>query len=408
MTNVIWEPEKTTADDTTLLERIAAMSFAGREPFAPPLMEMLGAISQTLLNAPLARRAPQYVALGYWLRPAAIKRMRDQLLIRAQKGSFLLTPRGIALHLPPSNVDTIFVYSWSLSVLAGNANVVRLAATLSSDVQWLVGLVAKIVEEYGEAERQLFCSYPYGGEFEWSVSRHCDLRMIWGGDAKVDAVSRTPIRPDGLSIGFPDRKSLAMICVASYAASTEEQRDELAARLYNDIYWFDQMGCSSPRVIVWVGERLKALSIDLQGRLIKVIRAKNYSVETGVAMGKFSLANDLLAEAHADRIRPVSNELCLVEVVNAGECLERTHGGGFLGEVFLSDITEVASFVTRKVQTVTHFGFDVDQLNRLASSIMSRGGYRIVPIGQALQFDADWDGVALFTHMTRRIIIRAE
>ena len=192
MTNVIWKPENTAVDDATLLERIAAMTYAGREPCAPLLMEMLGAISHALLNAPVACRVPQYVALGYWLRPAALKRLRDELLSSARKEHTVLVPRGIALHLPPTNVDTIFVYSWALSVLAGNANVVRLAATLSSDVQWLVRLVASVVDEHGDADRQLFCSYTYGGEFEKNVSRHCDLRMIWAATPKLTPCRARP------------------------------------------------------------------------------------------------------------------------------------------------------------------------------------------------------------------------
>jgi len=407
MTSLIWNPEQSATDEATLLARIEAKTYAGREPCAPALINMLGAISRALLNDPKARRAPQYVALGYWLRPSALKRLRDDLLSCVDNEHTVLVPRGIALHLPPTNVDTIFVYSWALSVLAGNANVVRLAATLSNDTQWLVRLVAGIVAEHGEADRHLFCSYAYGGEFEKRVARHCDLRLIWGGDAKVEAVSRTPIRLDGLSIGFPDRKSLALISTASYAGAEEARRDELAVRLYNDTYWFDQMGCASPRLIVWVGDKRPDLSADLYARMSKVVAAKKYSVETGVAIGKFGLANDLLAEALADRVRFISNELCIVEVASAAEFLERTHGGGFLGEVFLSDIGDVAGFVNRKIQTLTHFGFIRSELDRLVRCILPRGGYRIVPIGQALQFEAEWDGVALFTHMTRIVIVRS-
>src|SRR5229473_1854189 len=36
-------------------------------------------------------------------------------------------PRGLVFHVPPANVDTIFVYSWALSALAGNRNVVRIS-----------------------------------------------------------------------------------------------------------------------------------------------------------------------------------------------------------------------------------------------------------------------------------------
>ncbi len=39
----------------------------------------------------------------------------------------LVFPRGNVFHVPPANVDTIFVYSWALSALAGNHNVVRIS-----------------------------------------------------------------------------------------------------------------------------------------------------------------------------------------------------------------------------------------------------------------------------------------
>jgi len=408
MSLYLWSPERTAIDEVALLARIEAMTYRGYEPCAPAAIAMLSAISHVLLNDPQARRAPQYVALGYWLRPAAMRRMCDELVAQATRQTSAWAPRGVALHLPPTNVDTIFVYSWALSVLAGNTNIVRLATTLSSDAEWLVRLVARIAIEHGEGDRQIFCAYPYGGGLEKATSRHCDLRMIWGGDAKVEAVSRIPIRPDGLSIGFPDRKSLALIRVESYEAATEAERDDLANRLYNDIYWFDQMGCGSPRLIVWEGEERRDLTTDLYARLSRIVAAKNYSVETGVAIGKFALANDLLAEGLADRLGFRSNELCVYDAADPGSCMQRVHGGGFLGECFVADIADAATFVTRNVQTLTHFGFEREKLEDLARRLFSRGGYRIVPIGQALQFDTEWDGVELLAHMTRRIVVRAQ
>jgi|GEM_PF-224619 hypothetical protein len=403
--NTIWAPEKQMIDDAALLARVSAMTYAGREPGAQPLVGMLAAISRAILADPRARLASQYIALGYWLRPSALQQLRDDLVKQTNDSGALLAPRGVALHLPPTNVDTIFVYSWALSVLAGNANVVRLAEKLTADTEWLVSLIACVVAEHGEDERQLFCSYPYGDAFEQRISRQCDLRMIWGGDAKVETVSRTAIRPDGLSIGFPDRKSLSLIGVDSYARADEKARDELATQLYNDTYWFDQMGCGSPRLVVWIGEKSDTLSDDLYARLGKAVAAKKIAVETGVAIGKMALANDLLAEGVADRLRFFSNELVVVDIVDPVVGLERTHGGGFLGEYTVADIADIANFTTRKVQTLGHFGFSSEELKRLARAISGRGGYRIVPIGQALQFDVTWDGMELFVHMTRRITI---
>ncbi len=401
---LVWSPAAETVADAALVARVAALTYAGRTPRHESLIAMLGGLSRHILNDPAARRVPQYVALAYWLRPAALTRLCEDLA-RGDAPGFLRVPRGVALHLPPTNVDTIFVYSWAMSVLAGNANVVRLAETLSADTQWLVGAVSRVVAEHGEGERHLFCHYGYGGETERALARHADLRMIWGGDAKVEAVSRVPIRPDGLSIGFPDRQSLAIVAADAYGRADDAARDALAVDFFNDVFWFDQMGCGSPRVLVWLGEP-GALAEDFYGRLNRVIGQRGYGVETGVAIGKFVLANDLLAEGVARGYRRYANALDVNRTDDPGAALGRSHGGGFLCDWVAGSVDDVARVVTRKVQTLTHFGLPADDLVRLAQGISGRGGYRIVPVGQALQFDPTWDGIDLFEHMTRRIVIR--
>ena len=253
VTALIWSPEQRAIDDVELSARVEAMTFAGREPRHQSLIDMLGTLSRRILQDPIMRNIPQYVALAYWLRPAALSRL-SRALAQGDMPTRIRAPRGVALHLPPTNVDTIFVYSWAMSVLAGNANVVRLADQLAPNTQGLVSIVSHVAADHGEAGRQLFCHYDHGGATERAIARYCDLRMIWGGDNKVEAVSRVPIRPDGLSIGFPDRQSLAIIAADIYARACESTRDKLAADFFNDVYWFDQMGCGSPRLLVWVGD----------------------------------------------------------------------------------------------------------------------------------------------------------
>lgn len=401
---LVWSPDPEALADEALVARVAELTYAGRPPRHETLLAMLGGLSKHILSDPAARQVPQYVALAYWLRPAALTRLCETLA-RGEAPGTLRVPRGVALHLPPTNVDTIFVYSWAMSVLAGNANVVRLAETLSADTRWLVGAVSRVVADHGEGERHLFCHYAYGGDTERALARHADLRMIWGGDAKVEAVSRVPVRPDGLSLGFPDRQSLAIIAADAYGQADDAARDALAADFFNDVFWFDQMGCGSPRVLAWVGEP-GALAEDLFGRLERVIAKRRYAVETGVAIGKFVLANDLLAEGAVQDYRRYTNALDVNRTDDPAVVLGRSHGGGFLCDWVAGSVEDIARVVTRKVQTLTHFGLSPAALDRLAQGISGRGGYRIVPVGQALQFDPTWDGVDLFEHMTRRIVIR--
>lgn len=398
---LVWSPQIETIDEAALGARIEAMTYAGRGPRHRSLIEMLGALSHCLLEA---QRIPQYVALAYWLRPAALKRLSEELA-GSDTPERMRVPRGIALHLPPTNVDTIFVYSWAMSVLAGNTNVVRLAERLKPDTQWLVSTVARVVAEHGESDRHLFCHYAYGGETERVLARHCDLRMIWGGDAKVKAVSRVPIRPDGLSIGFPDRQSLAIIATVAYGQADTTTRDALADGFFNDVFWFDQMGCGSPRVVVWLGDP-GALAADFYGRLNRVIGARGYGVETGIAINKFVLANDMMAEGTVTRYKHFGNALDVSRTTDPVAAMARPHGGGFLCDWVAGSVDDVPEIITRKVQTITHFGIPPEGLFRLAGGISGRGGYRIVPVGQALQFESTWDGVDLFEHMTRRTVIR--
>jgi hypothetical protein len=383
------------------------MADARATPFSAELLDAVGRISTEILKNPVTRSAPQFVALGYWMRGAAMKRLVGAAL-EAIPPEEVVAPRGLALHLPPVNVDTIFVYSWTLSLLAGNSNVVRLPASLSRETEALLEIIIDVLGGAAGGARHVFCSYRYGGELEQRISRFFDLRIIWGGDAKVDAVVRVPIRPDGLSIGFPDRQSLALLSLDSYASAATEARDELAVKIFNDAYWFDQMGCSSPRLLAWVGNVVnwEELSRDFCSRLQSVIVRKSYEVEPAMAVSKLVLTNDLLAEGLAQRGERFSNELQVVDVVDPLTALHRGTGGGFFSECQLHSLADVRHFVTRKLQTISHFGFGSDELMALARQIAGQGGYRMVPAGQALDFGAVWDGVPLLSHMTRRIVVK--
>ena len=403
----IWNPEPGTIDASEFVRRVRELPNQPAEPFSAQLVQLVGTISSQLLHNAVTRSLPQYVALGYWMRAAAIRKLVEDA--RSGFGPHeIAAPRGLALHLPPSNVDTIFVYSWVLSVLAGNANIVRLPASLSFAAATTVRIIVEALDEAGQGHRHLFCSYPYGSHLEQSVSSVCDLRIIWGGDAKVNAVSRVPIRPDGLSIGFSDRHSIALIAAAAYADAGENVRDELATKVFNDCYWFDQMGCSSPRLLGWVGATrdLDTLPTDLFRRLEAVIESKSYAVEPAVAVSKLVVTNDLLAEGSAQHGIRYSNELQVVDVAEPTVALERHGGGGFFSQSRFATLADAAVIATRKLQTITHFGFNDDELTSLARAIAGRGGYRIVPIGQALNFEATWDGVPLLSHMTRRVVVR--
>jgi hypothetical protein len=69
-------------------------------------------------------------------------------------------------------------------------------------------------------------------------------------------------------------------------------------------------------------------------------------------------------------------------------------------------LDDIVPFVTEVDQTVTHFGLSADELTDLAVRIGRRGVDRLVPIGQALAFDAVWDGHDLIEDLVRKVTVR--
>jgi Acyl-CoA reductase (LuxC) len=382
-----------------------AASHAG-EPFSAVRREVIEQLSKILL---VRRDVAQFSALGFWLRTSATRRLEERFFFGIPK-DYLAIPRGLAFHLPPGNVDTLFVYSWALSFLAGNTNVVRLPTTQSRDISWLVHQVVKLLSGYQEANRQIFCSYDYQSSLNREISRLSDVRVIWGGDAKVMQVSEDPVRPDGVSIGFPDRKSLAAISTPVYLSSDEKCRGTLSEKFFNDVFWFDQMGCGSPRVVAWIGDEADSVkaSNDFYTRVASIAIQKGYRIDDGTALAKFSLVNELVAAGGARRSRNYGGILTVFDL-DPGFLRPPGNyaGGGSLGHVVLSSLEDLGSLINRSTQTIAHHGFDLSSLRELAKWLGGRGGYRFVPIGQALDFDSTWDGVPLLEYLTRRVSVRA-
>ena len=388
----------------TLVANIDALEMSGQPPFDLTSLAVLGDLSNRLLRTPFAAHAPQLVALGFWLRPSQLSLAAERFAIKLP-ATARAKPRGIALHLPPQNVDTLFVYSWALSLLAGNVNITRLPSVITDVLSWLMFTIAEVLDSHGLTKTQLFCRYPHASEMTARLSARADLRMIWGGDEKIAAVSKLPVRPDGLSIGFSDRKSFSVISARSYAAMDEAGRDAAAGQLYNDIFWFDQLGCGSPRAIFWLGLSGNDRE-DFYKRLDAIALKKSYAVETGTALEKFSHMNECLASAQAIRGTRFSNRLSVLEARPNPALLDNIQGAGMLYDITVSDLSQIAPLLNRHTQTITHLGLSEQELSALVDIMASRGGYRLVPVGEALSFSDVWDGVDLLDCMVRQITVR--
>ena len=146
----------------------------------------------------------------------------------------------------------------------------------------------------------------YGHESEptAALSREADVRLIWGGDETVERLRAVPVGPAAHDLAFGDRFSFAVLRPGAVLDADDQARSTLAEQLYNDAYWFDQQGCASPRLLVWVGERAEADEARqvLFGELARTIAAKGYRLEAGAALAKLTFMYGALIDRPVESV----------------------------------------------------------------------------------------------------------
>jgi hypothetical protein len=379
------------------------------EPFHESVVEASVDFSQRIFRDAEARGRPELLALAYWMRKAEVNRLSAQF--RAlQLDHRTLTPRGIVFHLPPRNVDTIFVYSWFLAALTGNRNVVRLSPQRSESTSILLRLLRETLASAAEPARSgtTIVSYHHEAEPTEMFSALCDVRVIWGGDQTVEIIRRSPLAPHAKEITFPDRYSLSAIRASTYADLSEEKRDYLADQFFNDSFWFDQLACSSPRLVVWCGSgsETHAASADFFPRVAGCVERRRYDLPAAVSMQKLRYTCSAVLNSPVEECRRYKGLTVLSLASLAG--FQRSHpGGGLFVEAHLESLLDLAPFLDRRDQTLTWFGFTPDELHALVRRLNGRAIDRVVPIGQALQFHRFWDGYDLLQEFCRCVYIES-
>ncbi len=403
-----------TAGPVTVPELLTTLTLPPElPPFAPEILAFLGELHRRLGTHAAARHRPDLQALAFWLRPAALTRLARDFLAGLPAGT-LAVPRGLVLHVPPANVDTQFVYSWVPALLAGNRNLIRLSERGTGPatqvlLEILGGLLAS-PDAAALAAATAFVHYPRDDAVTAALSQAADARMLWGGDATVSSLRALPARPHTVDLTFPDRVSWAALATGPYLALSPEQRQSVADAFCNDLFWFNQQACASPRLLLWCGKAGTAddAAADFHPRV--AAQAATRFPEPGPAARLDRLAGwhravlDLpvaRVDHHGDRLTVIR----LATLAPADRDTLTATGTGVLLEAEVDTLTDGLPLVTRRVQTLAHFGFGPETLAGFARALNGRGIDRLVPLGQALSFTTVWDGTDLMRALTRLVTI---
>ena len=382
------------------------------KPQAEISIEFAEAISKKILLEKSSRYYPELIVIAHWLRKSHIIELKNTY--EQMKQSRIWLARGTALHFAPANVDTIFMYSWMLSLLMGNNNIVRLSSRSSPQVDVLLKIIRKLFEEEKFKtlkQKNTVLRYKHNNIITEKLSSYCDLRIIWGGDQSVKTIRQISLPVHAKEIVFVDKFSIASFCADAVLNASKEQINHLTHQFYNDSFWFNQLACSSPRLIIWVGDNnniKKAKELFWQS-LEQYCKTHLQKIDPGMQMVRLAQCFEFAAKNQLKKQQslPIESKYFSRIVINefSKSMREQHRGGQLFLEWHLKSLFDVIPYLTEKDQTLSVYGFSKHELLKLIEALPHRAIDRIVPIGNALNFQTTWDGYALFQELTREVTL---
>jgi hypothetical protein len=352
-------------------EQFSARPF---EPCSAPVRAFLSRLSAELVADKVSSSMPDVVSFAWWCRKANLER-----LSQVYNDGTVRLGRGLAFHVTPSNMPINFAFSWAFSLLAGNANVVRLPTRDFAQIPFLLGHVSRLIEQpefISLRAMNAFVAYGREQEITSAFSAVADIRMIWGGDATIAAIRQASLPARGF---------------------------------FNDSYIMDQNACSSPRLVVWVGGEDKAA--EAGSRFWSAVQKevdRGYEISAIAALDKFTQAcRDAIELDSVAGFERENNRLVRLRLSEALPGIEsrRCHSGYF-HEWVIPRLRDAAAIVTSKYQTLTYFGFPREELASFVTGNRLPGIDRIVPVGEAMDIGPTWDGFDLIRTLSRVCDIR--
>lgn len=391
------------ADTITVLAGTACPKAEAWEVFDPRVLDFFDHFSSALRSSPLAGDT-EAASFAFWCR-----RSRMEELKKRYEGA-LRVGRGLLFHVPPANVPLLFAYSLAVGMLSGCANLLRMSSRLEERGRLFCALLDQVLsrpEHAGLRARTGLVSYPREEEDRTAAYlMEADGKVVWGGDATVEAMRKFPMKPGAVELVFPDRWSLCLMSEAHVANLSQADLDLLAHRFYNDTYLMDQNACSSPKLVLWRKDLPDgAAARERFWAALERKAAQAYDLTPYKAARKYEALCELaMTQPGLGPVRRAGNLLYRLPLQSDQVDLDQWHlaFGAFL-EHEIDALEDMAPFVTQRTQTLTVAGIPPREAAGVIARLALPGVDRVVNVGQAMEFDLTWDGKDLITALSRVI-----
>lgn len=385
-------------------ERLSEIACRPLPPYSICATDFLEELSRALLANPAIRLYPDIAAFAFWCRRANLNKLAREFNDVGNR-----IGRGLVFHIAPANVPVNFAFSFAFGLLAGNANIVRIPGAVYPQVEIVCEEIGRLFAEPKHrrvASMNSLIRYPRNDEMTAALSAVCHARMLWGGDGTISHLRAMRTSPRCVDVAFADRYSLCVMAAAAVLDAKDDDVRGLTEGFYNDVFLLDQNACSSPHLVLWLGEPDQAEAAMARfWKAMKNLLDSKGAVQPIHAIEKFT--NLCRAAVGLDEISAATrhgNQIYRVRLSALPGNID-THRGrhGFFFEYVCDGYDCMKSIVGERYQTLTCFGVDRKSLIQFIVDEGLTGIDRVVAVGRALDIGVIWDGYDLIGTLSRVI-----
>ena len=321
----------------------------------------------------------------------------DRFMPLDRRKSLRVLPRGVACHWIAGNVPLLGLFSWALSAVVGNVNVLRLSSRTDDEISPIVRRLAEVSPVGAELVAEtLIVQFPREDDASHrAMSAAADVRIAWGSRDAVEAVTSLPARWDSETIVMGPRMSVAVVDPALVT-------DRLLGRLASDIAYFDQQACSSPQWLFVKASRSSAAFTTCLERFAEAFARQSRTLR------RHPLDFGETYRIELDRARTIldggdlrrdDETAWTVAVLDAPSdrvaCANR-----FVQVIPIDDLSRVVDWLPDNVQTSVTL-LSPGDAEAFTNAAAMRGVCRFPRPGEGNNFENPWDGIPLISRLTR-------
>ena len=315
-------------------------------------------------------------------------------------------PRGLTVHWLAGNIPTLGLFSILGALITKNVCLVKVSARDTRSLgEWLASFSQIRTSQINGSDLLQAVTVVAAADDNLSIqqqlSRHADVRVIWGGQVAVQAIVQLPKNLFCEDVIFGPKYSYALID----QESLDQNLVQLAQKLAVDVSVFDQNLCSSPHT-VFVQEGGQYTARDFAEELARQLDLIHRTAlpHTLIDPARTGAIIKLRME-HASKQQAWYSEGVEWTVVHSTEPgLAPAYGGRVITVKSIRKLSEVNACNNRHIQTI---GLAMTKENKLQylDNLTLFGGDRCPNLGMMTFYELPWDGIFVPDRFVRWVVI---